>query len=93
MAWLGIGNMTDNSGTFHVAEVTSRFTSTEAFVQLVESFGFELENEDSPSTHFTLFRFTKTTAVPVGPIRGQEGWKRRVREGEDILQACLYKRR
>lgn len=33
------------SGTLHIAEVTSRFTSTEAFVEMVESFGFELNTE------------------------------------------------
>jgi len=30
-----------------VAEVTSRFTSTEAFVEMVESFGFKLDEEVS----------------------------------------------
>ncbi|OXC69480.1 hypothetical protein AYX13_02041 [Cryptococcus neoformans] len=80
-------------GTFHVAEVTSRFTSTEAFVSIVESFGFELEEESQPSTHFTLFRFMKNSQVPLGPVKGQEGWEERVRKGEEILRACVYKKR
>nr|XP_019045566.1 hypothetical protein I302_05956 [Kwoniella bestiolae CBS 10118]OCF24496.1 hypothetical protein I302_05956 [Kwoniella bestiolae CBS 10118] len=80
-------------GTFHIAEVTSRFTSTEEFVEKVESFGFKLEEQDSPSTHFTLFRFTKESAVPLGSARGEEGWKERVQEGEEILKACVYKKR
>ncbi|OCF54846.1 hypothetical protein L486_07501 [Kwoniella mangroviensis CBS 10435] len=80
-------------GTFHIAEVTSRFTSTEAFVEKVESFGLKLEEQDSPSTHFTLFRFTKESPVPLGPARGEEGWQERVKEGEDILKACVYKKR
>ncbi|WWC96167.1 hypothetical protein V866_003034 [Kwoniella sp. B9012] len=80
-------------GTFHIAEVTSRFTSTEAFVEKVESFGLKLEEQDSPSTHFTLFRFVKESPVPLGPARGEEGWQERVKEGEDILKACVYKKR
>ncbi|WWD04935.1 hypothetical protein V865_003006 [Kwoniella europaea PYCC6329] len=80
-------------GTFHIAEVTSRFTSTEAFVEKVESFGLKLEEQDSPSTHFTLFRFIKESSVPLGPARGEEGWQERVKEGEDLLKACVYKKR
>jgi ribosomal RNA-processing protein 8 len=77
----------------HIAEVTSRFVSTETFVDKVESFGFKLENQKSPSTHFTLFRFSKAVAVPQGPARGELGWKERVEEGEGILRGCVYKRR
>ncbi|WVR06289.1 hypothetical protein IAU60_003319 [Kwoniella sp. DSM 27419] len=80
-------------GTLQVAEVTSRFISTEAFVEKVESFGFELEDQDSPSTHFTLFKFTKASEVPLGPARGQRGWAERVAEGEQILRGCVYKKR
>ncbi|OCF40200.1 ribosomal RNA-processing protein 8 [Kwoniella heveanensis CBS 569] len=80
-------------GTLHVAEVTSRFISTEAFVEKVESFGFTLEEQDSPSTHFTLFRFTKQSEVPLGPARGEKGWRERVEEGEGILRGCVYKKR
>lgn len=88
-----------------MAEVTSRFVSTDAFVEKVVSFGFELQTEvclgvmrrtdeqESPSTHFTLYNFTKTTAVPLAPVRGQKGWEQRVKEGEGILQACVYKKR
>ncbi|WWC70827.1 uncharacterized protein I206_104779 [Kwoniella pini CBS 10737] len=95
--WVGgiaeVCRILKQGGTFHVAEVTSRFTSTEEFVEKVESFGFKLEEQDSPSTHFTLFRFTKETAVPLGPARGEEGWEDRVYEGEEILKACVYKKR
>lgn len=63
-----------------MAEVTSRFTSTEAFVSIVESFGFELEEESQPSTHFTLFRFTKNSQVPLGPVKvkkdGKKGYEK-----------------
>lgn len=80
-------------GTFHVAEVTSRFVSTEAFVEAVTSFGFELDSQEEPSTHFTLFKFTKKTPVPVGPVRGESGWDERIKAGEEILRACVYKKR
>ncbi|WWD18413.1 hypothetical protein CI109_102863 [Kwoniella shandongensis] len=80
-------------GSLHIAEVTSRFISTEDFVKMVESFGFELEEQDSPSSHFTLFRFTKSADVPQGPARGQKGWTERVQGGEEILRACVYKKR
>ncbi|KAK8858525.1 hypothetical protein IAR55_002752 [Kwoniella newhampshirensis] len=80
-------------GALHVAEVTSRFISTDKFVEKVESFGFEVEEQDSPSSHFTLFRFTKTAEVPQGPARDQKGWTERVEEGEEILRGCVYKKR
>lgn len=81
------------SGKLHIAEVTSRFVSTESFTSAVQSFGFELNDESSPSTHFTLFEFTKTSLVPVGPVKGEIGWEKRVKEGGEILRACVYKKR
>lgn len=81
------------SGTLHIAEVTSRFVSVPDFIAKVESFGLELEHQESPSTHFTLFRFIKVAAVPQGPARGQDGWASRVGEGEGILRGCVYKKR
>ena len=79
---------------FHVAEVTSRFESTqEDFIEKIESFGFKLQEQDSPSTHFTLFKFLKESQVPISPVKGEKGWKERVKEGEDILKACVYKKR
>lgn len=83
----------DISGTLHIAEVTSRLVSTEQFADAVASFGLTLDEESQPSTHFTLFRFTKRAAVPQGPVRGERGWEKRVREGEDVLRACVYKKR
>lgn len=40
-----------------------------------------------------LFRFTKAAAVPQGPSRGEPGWDERIRKGEGILEACVYKKR
>lgn len=85
--------LTGCRGTFHVAEVTSRFVSTESFTEKVESFGFDLISETSPSTHFTLFEFTKIAEVPIGPVRGEAGWEKRVEEGGAILRPCVYKKR
>jgi ribosomal RNA-processing protein 8 len=81
------------SGTFHIAEVTSRFISIPTFITAVESFGFKLQSQASPSTHFTLFHFIKEAAVPLGPARGEEGWGERLKEGERILRGCVYKKR
>lgn len=80
-------------GTLHIAEVTSRFTNVGAFVTAVESFGFRCEAREEPSTHFMLFRFTKAAAVPQGPVRGEPGWDARIKKGEGILEACVYKKR
>lgn len=81
------------SGTLHIAEVTSRFTNVGAFVTAVESFGFSCEEREEPSTHFMLFRFVKTSPVPQGPARGESGWNERIKKGESILEACVYKKR
>lgn len=81
------------SGTFQIAEVTSRFISIPSFIAKVESFGFRLKSQNAPSTHFTLFEFEKALAVPLGAARGEEGWTARVEEGEEILRGCVYKKR
>lgn len=67
--------------------------STEAFVEAITSFGLELVSQEEPSTHFTLFKFVKTVPAPLGPVRGQDGWDERIEAGEEILRACVYKRR
>ncbi|WVQ72816.1 hypothetical protein IAR50_002376 [Cryptococcus sp. DSM 104548] len=80
-------------GDFHIAEVTSRFIDVPAFTELVCSFGFSLEEQSQPSTHFTLFKFVKEAEVPQGPAKGETGWEERVKEGEEILKGCVYKKR
>lgn len=86
------GERADLRGTLHIAEVTSRLVSPDAFAAVVASFGLVLEEQTQPSTHFTLFRFTKR-ALPQGAVRGEDGWDARVRKGEDVLRACVYKKR
>ncbi|KAJ9107059.1 hypothetical protein QFC19_002929 [Naganishia cerealis] len=80
-------------GTFHVAEVTSRLISNKEFIKLVESFGFRLEEHTAPTTHFDLFRFTKTSFAPLGVVKGQWAWDARVAEGTKIMKGCVYKKR
>lgn len=73
--------------------MTSRFVAIPAFIEMVESFGFQLEKHSAPSTHFTLFKFVKTSDVPQGSVKGENGWDARVKEGEAILRGCVYKKR
>lgn len=40
-----------------------------------------------------LFRFTKIASVPQGPARDEPGWDERIKKGESILEACVYKKR
>jgi ribosomal RNA-processing protein 8 len=97
------------SGVFHIAEVTSRLISNKEFIKLVESFGFHLEEhvrrtipyksdtddilQTAPTTHFDLFRFTKTSFAPLGVVRGQTGWEARLAQGTKIMKGCVYKKR
>ncbi|RXK41591.1 hypothetical protein M231_01090 [Tremella mesenterica] len=95
--WLGgiyeACRVSKKGGQLHIAEVTSRFVSTESFIEAIQSFGFSLVSQESPSTHFTLFEFVKTSDVPQGPARGQVGWEERIKKGENILRGCVYKKR
>jgi len=80
-------------GTLHIAEVTSRLVSKDFFISLICSFGFELEEHTTPTTHFDLFRFVKTSSWPMGVVKGQNGWDTRVKSGEKVLKGCVYKKR
>ncbi|GHJ84058.1 hypothetical protein NliqN6_0460 [Naganishia liquefaciens] len=80
-------------GVFHIAEVTSRLISHKEFIALVESFGFHLEEHTAPTTHFDLFRFTKTSFAPLGVVKGQTGWNERLAQGPKIMKGCVYKKR
>ncbi|KAF8914058.1 methyltransferase-domain-containing protein [Gymnopilus junonius] len=46
-------------GQLHIAEVTSRFTDLESFLNLVGSLGFRLKAKDESNTHFISFEFIK----------------------------------
>lgn len=50
-------------------------------------------NQKSPTTHFDLFEFRKTSPFPLGKVKGQEGWLERVKSGEKVMKGCVYKKR
>ncbi|KAJ4458219.1 putative Ribosomal RNA-processing protein 8 [Paratrimastix pyriformis] len=74
-------------GLYRVAEVASRITNVDMFVQLFKSLGFELRTKDERNKMFTLFAFSKDASSPparrrIGPAMAAE-----------ILKPCLYKKR
>ncbi|KAM5534901.1 hypothetical protein V8D89_011456 [Ganoderma adspersum] len=75
-------------GELKIAEVTSRFVSTDEFKSFVSAFGFKLKSKDERNTHFALFEFKK---VPRKPKTGKE-WEKLLSRG-NILKPCEYKRR
>ncbi|KAF9483950.1 hypothetical protein BDN70DRAFT_873077 [Pholiota conissans] len=76
-------------GELHIAEVTSRFTDIEQFQNLLGSLGFRLRSKnDSISSHFILFEFTK---VPRANKSDKE-WQKLLAKGA-LLKPCEYKRR
>lgn len=50
-------------------------------------------DQKSPTTHFDLFEFRKTSPFPLGKVKGQEGWFERVKSGEKVMKGCVYKKR
>jgi len=78
-----------NKGQLFVAEVTSRFTDVEAFVDVVEDVGFRCTKQDDKDTHFTLFVFEKVTQEALG----EKGWEKIVEKTDGLLKPCEYKRR
>ncbi|KZT57662.1 hypothetical protein CALCODRAFT_422437, partial [Calocera cornea HHB12733] len=76
-------------GQLYVAEVTSRFTSVDAFVEVVESVGFALQKKEDKDTHFMLFVFDKVARDPLGEAE----WKGIRAKAEGLLKPCEYKRR
>ncbi|KAH6936821.1 hypothetical protein HPB50_023222 [Hyalomma asiaticum] len=69
-------------GILKIAEVKSRFSTTQGFAKTMKKFGFELEHLDDSNKMFVLFDFKKarsTTAHPHLPTLK--------------LMPCLYKKR
>lgn len=69
-------------GILKIAEVKSRFSTTQGFAKTMKKFGFELEHLDESNKMFVLFDFKKirsTTAHPHLPTLK--------------LMPCLYKKR
>lgn len=79
-------------GRLVIAEVSSRLSSADEFVNVVEKCGFELMSKDEGNTHFILFSFkTKLGSVDAG--RDEAAREELMEEGRRVLQPCLYKRR
>ncbi|KAI8319609.1 hypothetical protein GQ54DRAFT_265009, partial [Martensiomyces pterosporus] len=69
-------------GELKIAEVVSRISSVQAFIQALEEQGFKLTNKDESNRMFIMLDFTKTKRSPP-----------RLVEKSDLLKPCIYKRR
>ncbi|PIL36901.1 hypothetical protein GSI_00591 [Ganoderma sinense ZZ0214-1] len=75
-------------GDLKIAEVTSRFVSTDEFTSFVSAFGFKLKSKDERNTHFALFEFKKMPRKP----KTEKEWEKLSSRG-NVLKPCEYKRR
>ncbi|KAF8803658.1 hypothetical protein BYT27DRAFT_7194973 [Phlegmacium glaucopus] len=75
-------------GELQIAEVTSRFTDIQQFLDLVNSIGFRLKSKDESNSHFILFEFTKVART----AKTQQEWTQLLSRG-GVLKPCEYKRR
>lgn len=73
----------------HVSYLTPSYTFLSKFAHPIPSHPLQ----QTPTTHFDLFEFRKSSAVPQGIVKGQNGWEKRVKEGEKVMKACVYKKR
>ncbi|KDQ11005.1 hypothetical protein BOTBODRAFT_115003 [Botryobasidium botryosum FD-172 SS1] len=79
-----------NDGELKIAEVTSRFTSVDNFVSLIESLGFRLNNKDDSNSYFMLLDFQK---VRRSQVSSQQEWAEIELKAKKLLKPCEYKRR
>ncbi|KAM0753150.1 hypothetical protein T439DRAFT_286425, partial [Meredithblackwellia eburnea MCA 4105] len=77
-------------GQLRIAEVTSRFTDVNGFVNLIEGVGFKLLHKDDSNTHFIMFDFEKTGGVVEGDRKRR---MERTLKGPGLLKPCIYKKR
>ncbi|TNY24823.1 ribosomal RNA-processing protein 8 [Rhodotorula diobovata] len=80
-----------DGGVLKIAEVTSRFTSVDEFVKLVNALGFTLSHKDDSNTHFLLLDFTKKSGADAVEDANKAG--ERTRKAATLLNPCIYKRR
>lgn len=81
-------------GELIIAEVTSRFTDRKKFIEIVESLGFQFQQEDTSNTHFIIFHFHKKPSSQWSlPYSSQTELDALVESGQNILKPCIYKRR
>ncbi|GAA6053190.1 hypothetical protein JCM3770_000018 [Rhodotorula araucariae] len=92
--WIGMvreaKRVLKDGGVLKIAEVTSRFTSIDEFVKLVNALGFSLSHKDESNTHFILLDFAKKS----GATADEDGKAaERTRKAATLLNPCIYKRR
>lgn len=75
-------------GLMMIAEVVSRFTSMEAFKDLITKLGFKARKQSTISDYFVIFVFEKISDV-AKRVRKQA----KKTKGETILKPCIYKKR
>ncbi|GAA5897849.1 hypothetical protein JCM8208_003174 [Rhodotorula glutinis] len=80
-----------DGGVLKIAEVTSRFTSVDEFVKLVNALGFSLSHKDDSNTHFLLLDFTKKSGADA--VENANTAAERTRKASTLLNPCIYKRR
>lgn len=95
------------SGKLKISEVISRFTDVDAFVEALQTLGFELKDSDSSNKMFIMFDFVKPgpSLANSSSKKNKKGSKKqKVQEdpadvdidaldGPSLLKPCIYKKR
>lgn len=71
-------------GVLWIAEVSSRIDDCIAFTKEISEAGFRLTEKNTSNSHFSIFRFTKSSSTRLGFTDAS-----RVRS----LRPCVYKKR
>lgn len=66
--------------------------SADAFIAMVCSLGFKLTTKDDSNTHFLLMSFVRSGEA-TWDEDGSVEWEEVLRKGEEVLKACIYKKR
>lgn len=104
---LAVETLFVDSGKLRIAEVTSRFTDIESFIELIKEQGYNLQSKDTSNTHFAMFDFVKvpqksvTTASAPSNAKKGKGKKAATENQPEallersakLLKPCLYKKR
>ncbi|KAJ1974217.1 25S rRNA (adenine645-N1)-methyltransferase [Dimargaris verticillata] len=77
------------NGQLWVAEVISRFTDIDAFIQVLDGLGFKLSVKDASNKMFILFEFSSSPSTPQ-PKRAKSVSSK---ASAPLLKPCIYKRR
>ncbi|CAK5275733.1 unnamed protein product [Mycena citricolor] len=75
-------------GELKIAEVASRFTDVDEFINVVTFVGFKLKSKNDSNSHFTLFEFVKVSRT----VKKDKEWTSLMARG-NALKPCEYKRR